>query len=48
MEARRPVVKFNSIRTLLALAAQHNLDVHQMDVKAAYLNGDLDEEISNP
>jgi hypothetical protein len=44
-ETFAPVVKFNSIRTLLALAAEHNLDVHQMDVKAAYLNGDLDEEI---
>jgi hypothetical protein len=40
-----PVVKFNSIRTLLALATKHNLEVHQIDVKAMYLNGDLKEEI---
>jgi hypothetical protein len=34
-----------SIRTLLALAAQYDLEVHQMDVKTAFLNGFLDEEI---
>nr|KAJ0190300.1 hypothetical protein LSAT_V11C800429390 [Lactuca sativa] len=28
-----------------ALAAIHNLVIHQMDVKTAFLNGDLDEEI---
>jgi hypothetical protein len=39
------VAKFNSIRILLALAAQHDLEVHQMDVKTAFLNGVLDEEI---
>ena len=44
-ETFAPVVKFNSIRILLALAAQQNLEVHQMDVKSTYLNGDLDEEI---
>ena len=30
---------------LIAIAAIHNLEIHQMDVKTAFLNGDLDEEI---
>ncbi len=30
---------------MFVLAAQHNLKVHQMDVKVAYLNANLKEEI---
>ena len=30
---------------LIVIAAIHNLEIHQMDVKTAFLNGDLDEEI---
>ena len=33
------------IRLVLALAAQFNWTVHQMDVKSAFLNGDLQEEV---
>jgi hypothetical protein len=44
-ETFAPVAKFTSFCILLALAAQLNLEVHQMDVKAAYLNGKLKEEI---
>ena len=40
-----PVTKITSIRVLIALASIHNLVVHQMDVKTAFLNGDLEEEI---
>ncbi|GJV76545.1 retrotransposon protein, putative, ty1-copia subclass [Tanacetum coccineum] len=40
-----PVTRINSIRTLIAIAAIHNLIIHQMDVKNAFLNGELDEEI---
>ncbi|PKI57121.1 hypothetical protein CRG98_022485 [Punica granatum] len=40
-----PVTRINSIRMILAVATLRNLEVHQMDVKTAFLNGDLDEEI---
>ncbi|CAL1360546.1 unnamed protein product [Linum trigynum] len=40
-----PVVKMTSIRTVLGLAASLNLEVEQMDVKTAFLHGDLEEEI---
>ena len=30
---------------LIAIAAIHDFEIHQMDVKTAFLNGDLDEEI---
>ncbi|KAK8557125.1 hypothetical protein V6N13_035229 [Hibiscus sabdariffa] len=40
-----PVSRKTSIRMILAIAALRNLEVHQMDVKTAFLNGELDEEI---
>ena len=40
-----PVVKMTSIRTMLGLAASLDLEVEQMDVKTAFLHGDLEEEI---
>ena len=40
-----PITRINSIRMIIAIAALHNLEIHQMDVKTAFLNGDLDEEI---
>jgi hypothetical protein len=40
-----PVARITTIRVLLSLAASYGLIVHQMDVKTAFLNGELDEEI---
>ncbi|WJZ85389.1 hypothetical protein VitviT2T_004929 [Vitis vinifera] len=40
-----PVARTASFRILFALASIHNLFVHQMDVKTAFLNGDLNEEV---
>nr|GEW64990.1 zinc finger, CCHC-type [Tanacetum cinerariifolium] len=39
------IARITIIRLLLALAAIHNLVIHQMDVKTTFLNGDLDEEV---
>ncbi|GKA42962.1 retrotransposon protein, putative, ty1-copia subclass [Tanacetum coccineum] len=39
------VTRITSIRMILAIAALRNLEVHQIDVKKAFLNGDLEEEI---
>nr|PNR28833.1 hypothetical protein PHYPA_027525 [Physcomitrium patens] len=44
-ETFSPVVRIQSIRLILALAVQLDLHVHQMDVKTAFLNGSLQEEI---
>src|SRR5277367_4212948 len=44
-ETYMPVAKFTSIRALIAIGASHDLEMHQMDVKTAFLNGDLNEEI---
>jgi hypothetical protein len=33
------------IRVLLSLAASNGLLIHQMDIKTAFLNGELKEEI---
>ena len=40
-----PVTRITSIRMLIALAAVHDLKIHQMDVNTAFLNGELEEEI---
>ena len=45
IETFAPVVKFNSVRIILSIAAIEDLDIQQMDVKTAFLNGILEEEI---
>ena len=40
-----PVGKMDSIRLVLAIASSKKWEVHHMDVKSAFLHGDLEEEI---
>ena len=40
-----PVVKMSSIQVVLNIAASLNLEVEQLDVKTAFLHGNLEEEI---
>eukprot|EP01018_Ginkgo_biloba_P009783 Gb_07759 [translate_table: standard] len=44
-ETFAPVAKMNIVRIILALVAQLNWQLYQMDVKSAFLNGDLSEEV---
>ncbi|CAD5174224.1 unnamed protein product, partial [Musa acuminata subsp. malaccensis] len=44
-ETFSPVSKKDSLRIVIALVAHYDLELHQMDVKTAFLNGDLDKEI---
>jgi len=44
-ETYSPVVRYSSIRTLLALATKYDYDVDHLDVVTAFLHGDLKEEI---
>ena len=40
-----PVVRMETVILIIALAAQRQWKIHQMDVKSAFLNGPLDEEV---
>jgi Reverse transcriptase (RNA-dependent DNA polymerase)/Integrase core domain len=44
-ETFAPVLHFNSLRTLLAVAVEEDLILHQSDVTRAFLNGDVEEMI---
>jgi histone deacetylase 1/2 len=40
-----PVVRWSTIRIILALAAKNKWDLHQMDVITAFLNGTINEDV---
>ena len=44
-ETFAPTANLTSLRVLMQMAAQHNLVLHQMDVKTAYLTAPIDCEI---
>jgi hypothetical protein len=44
-EVFAPVARLDTIRLILALAANRGWQVHHLDVKTAFLNGELEEEV---
>ena len=44
-ETFSPVAMFKSIRVMLAIAAFYDYEIWQMDVKTAFLNGKLDDDV---
>ena len=44
-ETFAPVERYTSIITIMALASMMKWDLHQMDVKKAFLNGVIEEEV---
>jgi len=45
LQTYAPTIRLETFRFIIALAARYKLQVHGMDVIAAYLNGKLDEEV---
>ena len=44
-ETFAPVARLDTIRAIIAMAAQKGWSLYQLDVKSAFLNGELKEEI---
>jgi hypothetical protein len=44
-ETYSPVIRMETLRFLISMAAKYDLKIHQLDVKNAFLHGDLKEEL---
>ena len=44
-ETFAPIAKLNTVQILLSLAANSEWPLHQLDIKNAFLNGELEEEV---
>ena len=44
-EVFAPIARLDTVRVILALTANQSWEVHHLDVKSAFLNGELEEEV---
>lgn len=44
-EVYAPVSKYSTVRAVLSMAATADMEIHQLDIKTAFLNGELEEEV---
>ena len=44
-EAFAPVARMDTVRMIIALAAQREWSIYQLDVKSAFLHGELSEDV---
>ncbi|KAL6431961.1 hypothetical protein ACFW04_007411 [Cataglyphis niger] len=44
-ETFSPVVRYESVRTVLAIAAKYDMEMTQFDIKTAFLNGPFERDI---
>ena len=44
-ETFAPVARYTSVRTILAIATSKGWKIHQMDIKTAFFNGVIEEEV---
>ena len=40
-----PVIDFTTIRVVLSIAVQKGMEIHQMDVRTAFLHGEIDDTV---
>ena len=45
LETFAPVVRYKSLKIILSLANKMDLEIHQFDVKTAYLNATMKEDV---
>lgn len=45
LEVFAPVVRLDTIKLVIALAAQYSWPIFQMDIKSAFLHGNLEEQV---
>ena len=44
-ETFAPIIRWSTVQSIVALAAQKNWKIHHLDVKTAFLNRKIDEEV---